>query len=143
VRNKQAGGPLGTLAPVREINGPLIPVPAAVNGNSAAGVRTGEVIDIVDRLAGQELTPAVADEQTEFTFIQLLGPIVGVAIIKAVQISLHVPSRAIRLRLPGGTDQGPLPGNASGETEVGCGWPRVGPRPRRWWSPQTVAPQPT
>jgi multidrug efflux pump len=66
--------PLGTLASVREINGPLLlsrynmwPA-AAVNGSTASGVSSGEGIDIVAQLAKQE---GVAFEWTEITFMQV------------------------------------------------------------------------
>jgi multidrug efflux pump len=69
--------PLGALASVREINGPLILTrynmypAAAVNGNTAPGVSSGEAIKLVDDLARRELPRAMALEWTEINFMQI------------------------------------------------------------------------
>jgi multidrug efflux pump len=82
VRNR-AGGmvPLGTLASVRLINGPLIITryngytAAAVNGDTNAGFSSGQSIEQLQRLARQELPQGMELEWTEITYIQLLpGP---------------------------------------------------------------------
>jgi multidrug efflux pump subunit AcrB len=79
VRNNRGGMvPLGSLCDVKEITGPLILTrynmypAAAINGNTAAGVSSGEAIDVVARLARQE-APALTHEWTEIIFIQLLA----------------------------------------------------------------------
>jgi multidrug efflux pump len=80
VRN--AGGgmvPLGSVATIREINGPLLLTrynmypAAAVNGNTAPGVSSGQAIDRVDRLAKAELPHAMAVEWTEINYMQILA----------------------------------------------------------------------
>jgi multidrug efflux pump len=69
--------PLGTLADVREINGPLIVMrynmyPAAsVNGNTAPGVSSGDAVKLVQGLADRELLKSMAIEWTEITYMQL------------------------------------------------------------------------
>jgi multidrug efflux pump len=80
LRVRNAGGgmvPLGSVATVREINGPLLLTrynmypAAAVNGNTAPGVSSGEAIALVDRLAKEELPKAMAVEWTEINFMQI------------------------------------------------------------------------
>jgi multidrug efflux pump subunit AcrB len=79
VRNNRGGMvPLGSVATVKEITGPLILTrynmypAAAINGNIAPGVSSGEAINIVARLAREE-APALTHEWTEIMFIQLLA----------------------------------------------------------------------
>ncbi|MBV9122950.1 MAG: efflux RND transporter permease subunit, partial [Planctomycetes bacterium] len=78
VRNNQGGMvPLGTVAGVREINGPLLLTrynmyPAAtINGNTAPGVSSGQGIELMQNLAKRELPRAMSFEWTEIAFIQL------------------------------------------------------------------------
>jgi multidrug efflux pump len=80
LRVRGAGGdtvPLGTLADVRETNGPLVVgrynlYPAAsVNGNTAPGVSSGDAIALMERLADRELLPSMAYEWTEISYMQL------------------------------------------------------------------------
>jgi multidrug efflux pump len=80
VRNDQGQMvPLGTLANVYEINGPLILTrynmypAAAVNGSLAPGVSSGQGIALMEKIADQELPAAMAYEWTEITLIQLLS----------------------------------------------------------------------
>jgi multidrug efflux pump len=70
--------PLGTLATVRETNGPLILTrynmypAAAVIGSAAPGVSTGDAIAIVEQLANQELPPrTMTIEWTEINYLQI------------------------------------------------------------------------
>ncbi|WP_422925892.1 efflux RND transporter permease subunit [Singulisphaera sp. PoT] len=69
--------PLGTLASVREVNGPLILTrynmyPAAsINGNAAPGVSSGQAINIMEGLAKKELLPSMSTEWTELAFLEL------------------------------------------------------------------------
>jgi multidrug efflux pump len=80
VRNA-AGGmvPLGSLAQVREVNGPLVlqrynMYPAApINGGAAPGTSSGQVIDIVQRLADEELVPSMAVEWTDMSYLEMLA----------------------------------------------------------------------
>jgi multidrug efflux pump len=78
VRNADGGMvPLGAVATVREINGPLLLTrynmypAAAVNGNSAPGVSSGQAIKLVDALARRELPHAMALEWTEISYMQI------------------------------------------------------------------------
>ncbi len=78
VRNATGGMvPLGTLATVKEITGPLIIgrynmyTAAPISGNAAAGVSSGRAIEAMQQLAEKELPRAMAYEWTEISFIQL------------------------------------------------------------------------
>jgi multidrug efflux pump subunit AcrB len=69
--------PLGTVANVREKNGPLVltrynTYPAApLNGAAAMGVSSGEAIQIVDRLASETLLGSMTTEWTELAKLEL------------------------------------------------------------------------
>jgi multidrug efflux pump len=69
--------PLGAVANVREINGPLVlsrynMYPAAsINGSAAPGVSTRTAIDLMSSLATQELPKAMAYEWTELAYLEL------------------------------------------------------------------------
>src|SRR5262249_31802103 len=71
--------PLGAVADVREINGPLLVTrynlypAAAIQGNTAPGVSTGEGIQMMQQLAERNLPRAMSYEWTEIAFIQLLA----------------------------------------------------------------------
>jgi multidrug efflux pump len=71
--------PLRTLITVRYDSGPAIVnhynlYPSAeINGNTAAGVSSGQAIDIVDGLAASELPAAMGYEWTELTYQQILA----------------------------------------------------------------------
>jgi multidrug efflux pump len=78
VRNR--GGamvPLGTLASVRAVSGPVMIVrynmyPAApINGSPAPGVSSGEAIDQMTAIARAELAPGMQAEWTELAMLQL------------------------------------------------------------------------
>jgi multidrug efflux pump len=78
VRNAQGGMvPLGTLATIREVNGPIIITrynmypAAAVTGDTSPGVSSGEAVSMLESLAQRELPRGMAIEWTEITFIQL------------------------------------------------------------------------
>jgi hydrophobe/amphiphile efflux-1 (HAE1) family protein len=68
--------PLGAVLRVEERTGPLVITrynmyPAAtVNGTIAPGVSTGEAIELVEKLAQQELPSRLAYEWTELTFLE-------------------------------------------------------------------------
>ncbi|NLX15071.1 MAG: efflux RND transporter permease subunit [Phycisphaerales bacterium] len=71
--------PLGSVARVEEISGPVMinrynmyPA-AAINGNTAPGVSSGQAIGIMEDLAAKELPPSMAAEWTELTFMQKLA----------------------------------------------------------------------
>ena len=77
VRNKQGTMvPLGAVAKVQEINGPLILTrynmyPAAsINGNAYPGVSSGTAIQAMERLAARELPQAMSYEWTELAYLE-------------------------------------------------------------------------
>ncbi len=78
VRNRQGNMvPLGTLVNVREVGGP-ISVPrynlytgAAITGNIAVGVSSGEAINTVNQVAAENLPLSMRAEWTELMFMQL------------------------------------------------------------------------
>jgi multidrug efflux pump len=71
--------PLGSLARVREVNGPLLlnrynMYPAAiVNGAAVKDVSSGQAIDLVERLAKEELPPGMGIEWTEISYMQIIA----------------------------------------------------------------------
>jgi multidrug efflux pump len=71
--------PLGSLARVRDINGPLILTrynmypAAAINGNTLPGVSSGDGIKIMEDLADQELPWGMTYEWTEIAYMQILA----------------------------------------------------------------------
>ena len=77
VRNKTGGMvPIGTVATVTDINGPLILTrynmypAAAITGDTAAGVSSGDAIKIMEGLADENLPKSMSYEWTEITYIQ-------------------------------------------------------------------------
>jgi multidrug efflux pump len=77
VRNdKGAMVPLGSLAKVREVNGPLVlgrynnrPA-ASINGIAPPGLSSGQVMDLMQRLCKQELPQNMAYEWTDMSFLE-------------------------------------------------------------------------
>jgi multidrug efflux pump len=71
--------PLGTVAEVRDIGGPVMVsryntyTAAAINGNMTPGTSTGQAIAAVKSLADKELPAAMGFEWTELTFMQILA----------------------------------------------------------------------
>jgi multidrug efflux pump len=71
--------PLGSLADVRETNGPFVLTrynmyPAAfINGNGSAGTSSRQAIDLMDQVALESLPPSMATEWTEMAFLELLA----------------------------------------------------------------------
>ncbi len=69
--------PLGTLANVKEVNGPLVLTrynmyPAAsINGSAAPGISSGQAISIMEELGKKELLPSMSTEWTELAFLEL------------------------------------------------------------------------
>jgi multidrug efflux pump len=77
VRNKQGTMvPLGAVAKVKEINGPLVLTrynmyPAAsINGNAFPGVSSGTAIAAMEKLAARELPPAMSFEWSELAYLE-------------------------------------------------------------------------
>jgi multidrug efflux pump len=84
VRNKQGQMvPLGTLTKVEDVGGPVMVVrynmytSAAVNGDAAPGVSSGEAIRIISDLADRRGVPF---EWTEITYLQILAGNAGLYI---------------------------------------------------------------
>ena len=80
VRNSDgAMVPLGSLASIRNVNGPLVLTrynmyPAAsLNGASMPGVSSRTAIDIMEHLAATELPPSMAAQWTEMAFLELMA----------------------------------------------------------------------
>lgn len=71
--------PLGSLAEIDEINGPLVLTrynmyPAAsINGSAAPGISSTEAINTMQRLAEQELPRNMAFEWTDMSYLELLA----------------------------------------------------------------------
>src|SRR5262249_49322581 len=80
VRNSQGRMvPLGSVARIHEVSGPLVlsrynmyPA-AAINGGAAPGVSSGDVMEIMQRLAEQELPQAMTYEWTDMSYLELLA----------------------------------------------------------------------
>src|SRR5262249_35560080 len=80
VRNARGGMmPLGSLARVREINGPLVLTrynmyPAAsINGMAAPGTSSGDIRAILQRLAKEQLPQAMAYEWTDMSYLEVIA----------------------------------------------------------------------
>ena len=78
VRNaKNKMVPIGSLADIREVNGPLVLTrynmytAAPINGSAAPGVSSGDGIKTMERLAREELIGAMSIEWTELAFLEL------------------------------------------------------------------------
>jgi multidrug efflux pump len=70
--------PVGSLAEARQVNGPLVLTrynmyPAAsINGTAAPGVSSNQVIDILRRLADQNLPAAMKYEWTDMSYLEIV-----------------------------------------------------------------------
>jgi multidrug efflux pump len=87
VRNRHGGMvPLGTVASVREVSGPLVLTrynmypAAAINGSAAPGVSTGDAAAVMEQLARDELPPSMSYEWTEIMFIEKMSGSTGLSI---------------------------------------------------------------
>ncbi len=71
--------PLGTICSSRNISGPVMVMrynmypAAAINGNMAPGVSSGQAIQKMEDVAARELPPAMASQWTELTLMQILA----------------------------------------------------------------------
>ena len=69
--------PLGALADVRTVNGPLVITrynmypAAAINGNTGPGISSGQGIALMQQLAEKELLPSMRYEWTEMAYFEL------------------------------------------------------------------------
>jgi multidrug efflux pump len=77
VRNRRgAMVPLGSLARVREVNGPLVLTrynmypAAAVNGMAAPGMSSGQVMEMMQQLCGEVLPQNMSYEWTDISFLE-------------------------------------------------------------------------
>src|SRR5207253_1922715 len=80
IRNRRgAMVPVGSLASLREANGPLVLTrynmhPAAsINGTAAPGVSSGDAIKMLQRLAQSELPQSMGYEWTDMSYLELLA----------------------------------------------------------------------
>ncbi len=78
VRNRLGQmAPLNTVTTIRSVPGPVMVArynmypAAAINGNLAPGVSTGQAIKLMERLAAQDLPRTMAVEWTELTLMQI------------------------------------------------------------------------
>ncbi|MBX6312413.1 MAG: multidrug efflux RND transporter permease subunit [Isosphaeraceae bacterium] len=68
--------PIGALAEIKDSNGPLVLTrynmytAAPINGSAAQGVSSGEAMDLMERLADQNLLSSMAIEWTELAFLE-------------------------------------------------------------------------
>jgi len=97
VRNMRgAMVPVGSLADVREANGPLIlnrynMYPAAsINGGSAPGVSSGQTIATMQKLADSELPRTMAYEWTDMSYLELLAGGTAMAIFALAVIMVFL-----------------------------------------------------
>jgi multidrug efflux pump len=71
--------PLGSLANLREVNGPLVLTrynmytAAAINGITGPGVSSGDAIAMLKRLTETELLPPMSHEWTDMSYLELLA----------------------------------------------------------------------
>lgn len=77
VRNRQGSMvPIGAIADVKETNGPFVLTrynmypAAAINGNAGPSLSSGQAIDLMERLARQELSSGMAFEWTDMAYQQ-------------------------------------------------------------------------
>jgi multidrug efflux pump len=80
VRNSRGGMvPLGSLAQMREVNGPLIlprynMYPAApINGTALPGASSGDVMNLLQRLADQQLPQGMTYEWTDMSYLEMIA----------------------------------------------------------------------
>jgi multidrug efflux pump len=82
LRVRSASGgmvPLGSLASIKEVNGPLVMTrynrypAAAVNGTGLAGVSSADAIEMMEQIAKDQLPNAMSFEWTEMAFLELLA----------------------------------------------------------------------
>lgn len=87
VRNSQGRMvPMGTLATVKEISGPLVLTrynmypAAAINGNVAQGISTGQGINVVEDICNRELPRSMSFEWSEITFLERMSANTGMTV---------------------------------------------------------------
>jgi multidrug efflux pump len=117
VRNKRGTMmPLGAVASVREINGPLVLsrynmyAAASINGNAAPGVSSGSAIRAMEELSNRELPQSMSYEWTEMAYLELAAgntaivvfgfSIVMVFLVLAAQFESWAMPLAVILSVP-------------------------------------------
>jgi len=78
IRNRTGGmAPLGSMAEIRDVSGPVLIMrynmypSAAINGNSAPGVSSGDAIKLMETAAESEVPQSMRPEWTELALLQL------------------------------------------------------------------------
>ena len=91
--------PLGTLCEIKEVGGPAMitrynmRTAASINGGSVPGVSTGQIIQMMEEVAKNELTGDMKFEWTELTYLQMLeGSAAVIAFIGAILLVFQVLS---------------------------------------------------
>jgi multidrug efflux pump len=117
VRNKRGTMvPLGAVASVREMNGPLVLsrynmyAAASINGIAAPGVSSGSAIRAMEELSNRELPQSMSYEWTEMAYLELLAgntaiivfgfSIVMVFLVLAAQFESWAMPLAVILSVP-------------------------------------------
>ena len=87
VRNRDGAMiPLGAVCSVKETSSPLVITrynmhpAAAINGNTAAGISTGEGLEIMEKLARAELPRSMAFEWTELAYLERTSGSTGMVV---------------------------------------------------------------
>jgi multidrug efflux pump len=78
IRNESGGmAPLGSMASIRDVSGPVLIMrynmypSAAINGDAAPGVSSGQAIEAMQRLVEPELSQSMRYQWTELAYLQL------------------------------------------------------------------------
>ncbi len=117
VRNKRGTMvPLGAVASVREVNGPLVLsrynmyAAASINGTAARGISSGSAIRAMEELSDRELPRSMSYEWTEMAYLELLAgntaiivfafSIVMVFLVLAAQFESWAMPLAVILSVP-------------------------------------------
>jgi multidrug efflux pump len=94
--NKGAMVPLGSLAKVRQINGPLVLArynnrpAAAINGIAPPGLSSGQVMELIQRLCKQELPQNMAYEWTDMSFLEQQAGNTGMIIFSCAVVMVFL-----------------------------------------------------
>ncbi len=102
VRNAQGQMvPLGSLATVRLMGGPLVLTrynmypAAAIQGNTATGVSTGQAMDRMEEVARREFPRSVSFEWTEIAFIERNAANTGAIVISLAVVGVFLVLAAL------------------------------------------------
>jgi multidrug efflux pump len=133
--------PIGSLADIREVNGPLVLTrynsypAAAINGMGLPGVSSQDAIDMMERIAKEELPRSMSFEWTEMAFLELLAgntamkifalAVVMVFLVLAAQYESWSMPLAIILVVPMCILSAVIGVNISGAISHGFSWENV------------------